>query len=149
VELDGAGAEEYRAAYFGVCPPLRDEQGDLQFLWRQPLAAWAALADGLSAGVQFGPGPVRPWPRVEPVEDLDRGPELDACVTAPLCPAQALAVAQQGAGVLKDVPPPFLEVDGLLEVSVVPFCGHDPLAPRGPGGWQRVGVAWHQRQELR
>jgi hypothetical protein len=104
VELDGACAEEDRPADFGVCPALGDEQGDLQFLWRQPVAPGANAADGFSAGAQLGPGPVGPWPGVEQVEGLDRGPELDACVPAPLRPAQAFAVAQQGAGVLEGVP---------------------------------------------
>jgi len=44
VELDGAGAEEDRAADFGVGPPLGDEQGDLQLLRRQPLASGAVVA---------------------------------------------------------------------------------------------------------
>ena len=39
VKLHGASAKENRAADLGVCPPLGNEQGDLQFLRRQPLAA--------------------------------------------------------------------------------------------------------------
>ena len=88
--LDRPGAQEHCPADLGVGASLGDEQGDLQFLGGELLAALAGAADGLAAGVQLGAGAFGPGAGVEPVEDLGRGAELDARVAAPLGPAQAL-----------------------------------------------------------
>jgi hypothetical protein len=77
---------------------------------------------------------------VEAVEDLDRGPELDARVAAPPGPAQALAVAQQGAGVLEGVRRPFLEADRFLEVGVI-----GPAAGAGKSRYPMPGMRQGRR----
>ena len=87
MELDGPGTQEYRPPHLSIGPPLRDEQGDLQFLGGQLLAAVAGTADGLAASTELSAGAFGPGAGVEPIENLGRGPELDPRVAAARRPA--------------------------------------------------------------
>ena len=101
MELDGAGAQEYCLADLGIGPPLRHQQGDLQFLGRQLLTAVSRVCQCLAGGAKLSPGPLGPWACVKPVEDLQSGTELDARVPAAPRPPQPFPVAQVRAGMLK------------------------------------------------
>jgi hypothetical protein len=79
VELDCPGAEEHRAANLGISPPLRYQQGDLQFLRGELLAVLSGAGHGFAAGAQLGAG----------------------VATAPR-PAQPFAVRKMRARVLED-----------------------------------------------
>ncbi len=149
MEFDRPGAQEHRPADLGVGSSLADQQGDLQFLGRQLLAPLAWAGHGLAAGAQLGPGPLGPRAGIQPVEDLHRGPELDARIAAPLRPAQPLPVGQVGARMLKHDIAALVQGDRLQEVRVEIIGGGNAPAPRRAGRRLRVGVPRHVRQEFR
>src|SRR6516164_1386831 len=98
VVIDGTRAEIQLRGDLAVGQALRDQPGDLQFLWCELVQGQAvALAGGFPGCPQLCCGAVLPRQRPELVEQLSRREQVSAGFLPPALSPQPLAVKQFGA----------------------------------------------------
>src|SRR5262245_45881989 len=137
VVVHRARAEEQLGGDLPVGSALAHDPHDLQLLWRE--AAERGLvppARGLAAGPQLARGKVGPRPRPEPLEHLERGPQMSPRIGAPALAAQPFPVPQLGTGRVERPPATGVLLERVLEVLLRAVARSQQ---RTAAGYERTG----------
>jgi hypothetical protein len=100
-----------------VGQPLGDKAGALKLLSRQVIdRARLPAASALAAGSELCAGRLCPPVRADVLENVERDPEMLACLPSLASTAQELAVRELCAGRLEGTPAGEMEAHGVLEM---------------------------------